>query len=484
MGRIRTLILPVLALLVVSVPALVAPSDVRAATASAAVPAASTASALRAAPPTVAAVSPAVGSVSGGATVTVRGSGFRRVEAVIFGRTRGTRVTVLGPGRLTVRVPAHAAGRVRVTVRTRAGASTGRVFYRYLAPRSWEAVESGYVHTCALSTDHTVWCWGQNLAGQLGDGTTTDRPTRVRVGTASDWATLDSGYFTSCATKTDGTAWCWGFNGAGQLGDGTTTQSSTPVQVGADAGWSSLDGGNQHTCGIRTDGTAWCWGHNDVGQLGTITPSHFIATPVQVGSATTWSSISAGVADTCAVRLDGTAWCWGGNVDGQHGDGTTEGHTAPVQVGSGTTWATISVGAYHVCATRTDGTAWCWGRNTAGQLGIGSTDPVRVPTQVGVETTWTSVSAGDLNTCGTQASGAAYCWGNDGAGQLGDGERGPASLTPALVVDGHAWRSVGASGNTTCGLTTAGAAYCWGSGHSGERGDGAGGFEPTPRPVL
>jgi alpha-tubulin suppressor-like RCC1 family protein len=130
-----------------------------------------------------------------------------------------------------------------------------------------------------------------------------------------------------------GTAWCWGHNSDAELGDGTTTDSSTPVQVGTATNWTTISAaaGGYHSCGVRGDGTAWCWGQNSGGELGDGTTTDS-STPVQVGTATNWTTISAAVAISCGVRSDGTAWCWGNNAFGQLGDGTTTTRVTPTQV--------------------------------------------------------------------------------------------------------------------------------------------------------
>jgi Regulator of chromosome condensation (RCC1) repeat len=201
-------------------------------------------------------------------------------------------------------------------------------------PAPLQPVSAGGLHTCTVKTDHTLWCWGSNFYGQLGDATTTNRTVPVQVGGhASDWASVAAGASHTCAVKTDHTLWCWGLNGDGEFGDGTTTNSLVPVQVGGHASdWAAVAAGALHTCAVKTDGTLWCWGDNTFGQLGDGSMTNSLV-PVQVsGQATDWAVVTAGEFHTCAARTDHTLWCWGWNPDGQLGNGSTTGSPVPVQV--------------------------------------------------------------------------------------------------------------------------------------------------------
>ncbi|MFC1482170.1 RCC1 domain-containing protein [Myxococcota bacterium] len=239
----------------------------------------------------------------------------------------------------------------------------------------FDHIDAGAFFNCALKTDGTVWCWGENSYGQLGDGTQSHRSTPVQVvgpgglGFVTDVAYLDAGGHSSCAVKTDGTVWCWGHNDHGQLGISTATaSSSSPVQVQllADAAW--VSGSGAHRCAVKTDGTVWCWGYNDYGQLGDgTTTSHYF--PTQVTGLTDVAGLSAGGGHVCAVKTDGTAWCWGYNANGQLGDGTTTNQYSPTQVIGLANVSDLSAGGEHTCAVKTDGTLWCWGNNVDGQLG-------------------------------------------------------------------------------------------------------------------
>jgi hypothetical protein len=177
-------------------------------------------------------------------------------------------------------------------------------------------------------------------------------------------AKVGAGWGHTCAIKQDGSLWCWGRNDYGQLGDGTNTDKTTPVQITSEV--SSVALGGDHTCAVKTDGSLWCWGNNDFGQLGDGTNTSR-TTPVQITSGV--SSVALGLHHTCAVKTDGSLWCWGVNWYGQLGDGTNTDKTTPVQITSGV--SSVALGRGHTCAVKTDGSLWCWGVNASGQLGDG-----------------------------------------------------------------------------------------------------------------
>jgi alpha-tubulin suppressor-like RCC1 family protein len=311
------------------------------------------------------------------------------------------------------------------------------------------AIAVGEAHTIALKSDGTVWTWGSNTQGRLGDGASGDKTTPVQVkgpggiGFLTGVTAIAGGQYHSIALKNDGTVWTWGSNGfGGPLGDGTTTDRSTPVQVkgpggiGFLTGVTAIAGGDHHTIALKNDGTVWAWGRNDSGQLGDGTASSTytgISTPVQVKGPggidflTDVKAIAGGGHHTIALKNDGTVWTWGLNDNGQLGDGTTTNRTAPVQVSGLTNMKAIAGGGHHTIALKNDGAVWTWGADDYGQLGGGKEYPYgaaprrTTPAQVSGLTNMTAIAGGGNHTIALNNDGTVWAWGRNDSGQLGDG---------------------------------------------------------------
>ena len=346
----------------------------------------------------------------------------------------------------------------------------------------WMSISSGRSHTCGIKTNGTVWCWGFNSNGQLGNGQSgSNLRSRfpVQVLNLTDVSTISSGHYHTCATKTDGTTWCWGQNYYGQLGDGSLTNSSTPVQVLGLTDVSAISGGHRHTCAIKTDKTAWCWGCNEYGQLGNGTNDD-TNTPVQVLNIVDISAISNGRSHTCAIKTDKTAWCWGRNQCGTLGDGTNNNSNTPVQVVNLADVSSISSGyLLHTCATKTDGTAWCWGCNIWGNLGDGTDSGSYTPVQVLNLTNASAISSGFGHTCATKTDGTTSCWGYNGTGNLGDGTTDD-SLIPVQVEQLTDVSVISSGSDHTCAIEGNGTAWCWGRNEFYQLGDGTTDDSNTP----
>jgi len=314
-------------------------------------------------------------------------------------------------------------------------------------------LHAGLGTTCAIGSTGALKCWGSNQYGQLGDGmashgVTCDTvdcsfaPVPVQLPVPMTAAAVTSGYYHSCALSHLGTVACWGSNQYGELGDGTASHGTTcesadcsrlPVQVAGLTGVLMITAAGQFTCALRDNGSVWCWGSNDSGQLGNGSTSASNV-PQMVSGLTDVAQVSAGSGNfVCVVRGDGGVWCWGENGEGQLGDGTTIDRLTPVRVG--TLLATsVSCGSNHVCARLADHSTWCWGANTTGQLGDGTTNAASQPVQIGLPLEDGSVGAGGWYfTCAhSTLSGAVACWGSNVLGQLGQGHLTD-SLIPVLV---------------------------------------------------
>ena len=239
---------------------------------------------------------------------------------------------------------------------------------------NWASAAVGDSHMIALKTDGTLWSWGVNNYGQLGQGDFgigTERITPTQIGTATDWSAVSARNSQSFAIKFDGTLWAWGNNNQGQLGDGTnTTQPNVPTQIGSDADWAVITAGMLHTLALKSDGTLWAWGFNYSGELGLgDNADRFI--PTQVGTDTDWTSIAPGTNHSLALKSDGTLWACGQNLYGQLGLGHNLASTMLREVGTYTDWSKISSNDNHALAIKTDTSLWVWGRNNYGQLGLG-----------------------------------------------------------------------------------------------------------------
>jgi alpha-tubulin suppressor-like RCC1 family protein len=398
------------------------------------------------------------------------------------------------------------------------------------------AIAVGASHGCAVAGGG-AWCWGQNHAGQLGDGTTSDRSTPVAVaGLQSGVASLAAGPEHTCALTTGGavSCWganywwqlgnggvgseqhtpvpvtglqsgvtaiastsirnflvhtcavvsggvrCWGVNSSAQLGDGTTTNRSTPVEVnGLPTGVTAVAPGDSHTCALSA-GDVWCWGSNSFGKVGDGSPTNRTTPVATIGPAAPITGLEAGHAHTCAVS-GGNVSCWGSNFGGQLGDGTRTNRFTPVNV-SGVPGAIsmLAAGETHTCALTADGAVWCWGAPPATFPSPPPDPPAVVPS---LSTGVVAIAAGSNHTCAIGRTGTVSCWGANSNGQLGDGTTTARSTPVAVTGLPGAVSAVALGVSHSCALTTAGSVWCWGYNFYGQLGDGTSTDRLTPAPV-
>ena len=343
-------------------------------------------------------------------------------------------------------------------------------------------------------------CWGDNVHGQLGHGSTFDgegRPVYLYivpmdvVGLSAGVASVSAGGIHSCAVTTSGAVKCWGSNDDGELGDGTNTDSNVPVGVvGLDSGVASVSAGPAHSCAVTLSGALKCWGQNSHGQLGTGNTRNS-AVPVDVvGLSSGVATVATGPEHSCAVTTSGAVKCWGYNYFGQLGNGTTSlppdhDSRVPVDVvGLAAGVAAVSVGYANSCAVTTSGALKCWGYNDYGQLGTGTTITAKTPADViGLGLGVASVSMNANHGCAVMTSSAVKCWGDDASRLLGN--TNPRSFAPWEVLGLTGIHGVSAGASHTCVVTTGGAMKCWGNDYRGQLGDGFNdnGWIPNRPPV-
>ena len=316
-----------------------------------------------------------------------------------------------------------------------------------------------------IKSDGTLWAWGQNNNGQLGQNDTVDYSSPVQI--PGDWTlynnarTSFSGGSSMKVIKSDGTLWSWGFGGQGTNGDGTTTQRSSPIQIPGTT-WSAVFNNYANSMAIKTDGTLWTWGNNEWGNLGHNNTTDY-SSPRQVGSDTTWAICGRGFySSSAAIKTDGTLWTWGENETGMLGLQNQTDYSSPKQV-PGTTWANIIIDTARntTMASKTDGTLWTWGSNGRGVLGLNDGSQYSSPKQVhGDATTWNKDEflMSNWSVQALKTDGTLWAWGDNGDGQLGQGSTtSPAQYvsSPIQIGSGTDWNQIGGNkGNKLFGKDT------------------------------
>jgi alpha-tubulin suppressor-like RCC1 family protein/uncharacterized protein YjdB len=294
----------------------------------------------------------------------------------------------------------------------------------------------------------------------------------------------------SCGLSEAGLVFCWGRNAEGQLGDSSRVARVNPVRVRGSTSFAQLDVGYSHGCALTAAGAAHCWGSNSAGRLGDGTNEDRL-TPVPVSGGLAFVEIEAGGTHSCGLTAGGTAYCWGLNISGQLGDNSTNSRTVPTLVAGGHTFASLALGGNHSCGVTTAGAAYCWGLNAFAQIGDGTTGSLNnriVPTAVTGGLTFARLSAASEHTCGITTGGETYCWGSNGsnptlAGRLGDGTTVASRPSPTLVVGGLVFTDIVTSGVFTCGRTAIGEVRCWGANDTGQLGDGTFTSRTAPTPL-
>lgn len=320
----------------------------------------------------------------------------------------------------------------------------------------WCQVSSdGAAHVAAIRQNGTLWAWGSNLLGKLGDGTVNDRCSPVSVvGGFTDWCYVSAGPIGTAAIRTNGTLWTWGAGIVIGNGSSTLCSRSSPVSVaGGFSDWQRVSAtGSNHALGLRGNGTLWGWGSNNGGRLGDGTTNDRCSPVSVIGGFTDWCEMAAGAAHSAAIRTNGTLWTWGQNNDGQLGDNSTISKSSPVSVVGGfTDWCQVA--AYRATvAIRTNGTLWAWGCNN-GRLGdntiVNKSSPVSV---VGGFTDWCFASTSNSHTAAVRTNGTLWAWGTNDSGQLGDNTTVNKSSPVSIVGGLDSWVEVGVGSSHTTAI--------------------------------
>jgi len=329
---------------------------------------------------------------------------------------------------------------------------------------TWTQLFIGRSIPRAIKSDGTLWSWGRNHAGQVGDNSVISRSSPVQVGSATDWTDAKmGGAWSTFVVKADGTLWVWGDNnyrGTGGFNE-AVIERSVPTQLGSLTNWDHVSQTIGQVLAVKTDGTMWAWGDGRYGGLG-LSTAVVVSSPTQIGSLDTWARVRAGKHFGAAIKTDGTLWTWGRSINGESGrdlagnDASGATTSSPQQVGTLTDWAKVSCGSENVTAIKTDGTLWSWG-NSNPDAAVG--DNARVdrssPVQLGALTNWAEVETGTYNSIALKTDGTIWTWGKGSSyGVTGQGDLINRS-SPIQVGSLTSWKAIAAGAVTVGALREA-----------------------------
>ena len=376
---------------------------------------------------------------------------------------------------------------------TSAGTDAAWIDQVSFVPVETSKIAAGLYHTVTINADGSLWAWGDNTYGQLGVGTSCNTTSLVsycknpiQIGTG--YKAVAAGAYHTLGIKTDGTLWAWGRNNNGQLGDGTLVNKSRPTKIGAATGWTDVEAGYFHSVamsGVAGSAVAYTWGDNTYGQLGiqtgtisragvtTFATASAVSPTLVSGGFTNYKAIAAGAYHNAAVLADGTLRTWGGNSSGQLGDGTTTPKGVPTQIGTSTAWRSVAAGDFHTVADRVNNTVFTWGANNQGQLGDGTTLDKLAPSTLALSGAYKAIGAGTYHTIAIDTDGKVWTWGANTFGQLGDAtSTSKSSPVQAGAAAGLTATAAEAGYGHTLVIKTDGTLWVWGDNSYGQLGNG------------
>ncbi|WP_159947425.1 T9SS type A sorting domain-containing protein [Polaribacter septentrionalilitoris] len=333
------------------------------------------------------------------------------------------------------------------------------ISFKNHAQNCWKKVVQTDLHTIALKNNGTIWSWGRNANGQLGNGENGDTSTPKLMNDESDWTDIDAREFYTVATKEDNSLWLWG-----------AYRGNTPIKFvdSSEVGWKKIDADGY--IGLKVDGTIWSW--YDI-----FDPSENL---IQVGKFNFWQDISSGSHSSLAIASNGTLWAWGKNYNGIFGNGNQSSHSdstqdygssEPIQIGTSNDWKKISAGQQFVLAIKEDNSLWAWGKNTYGQFGNGTTSDSFVPIKIGNDKDWIDIKVGLYHSLALKSNGEVYSWGDDASGRLGNGSNS-STKTPKKIGLFSLWKKINASHSNSVLIDNYGEVWTAGKNNYGQLGNG------------
>lgn len=366
---------------------------------------------------------------------------------------------------------------------------------------NWKSIVAGYSHSCGIREDGSLWCWGNNEWGQVGDGTTTHRFVPVPIQGPRGWVDVALGDYHTCATRADGFLWCWGGHAHGSVRRSPDSRHPVPTPVrltpaetpeAAPLRFAATGLGDGHTCGLTTGGDIFCWGSGPE-RLGTGRKSlHaqflFPLDAAKLPSGTLFTSLAVGSGHSCGISSEGRVYCWGRNDRGQVGQGASSDWVlmpTPIDltaIEGDPRFSRLTAGTYHTCGLATDGRLLCWGANDMGQLGVGDLADRPAPTKLDAgrmaqHGPITLVTAGFAHTCALASDATAFCWGDYVPGLCSTKKTRKDCSLPGppdeqWTTGSMPLRSIAAGCSHTCAVGTKGEGYCWGNNPDGRLGIG------------